>query len=282
MSKLSQDHRELGERLAGALGYPAVTGLYLPVPAADETFRDEFGFVFLADGSVGPFYVSMGDILRTLWSRYPEPAGFAGEALSLLHGFDSAEWAQRALAVGAYNALSSCVFRRAGFEAPDRAPVSGLDELPRGTTVGMVGYFGPLVDRLIERGNRVLILEQAPQRVDRGPGIALTDDARDLRRCRTVLCTAATLVNDTLSDVLAAVSGHADLELIGPSGSGLPDPLFTRGVASVGGSSFADRAQLLEVLGRGEPWGAAARKYQLTPRNYPGVTGLLERLAGKY
>ena len=279
MSTLSRDYRQLGERLAGALGYPAVTGLYLPAPVDDETFRDEFGFVFLDDGTVGPFYVSMGDILHTLGNRYPNPESFAAGATSVLQGFDTGDPARRALAVGTYNALSTRLFRLAGYVAPDRAPVSGIDDVPRGTKVGMVGYFCPLVDKLPERGSEVLILEQAPQRVSERPGVSLTDDARDLRRCGHVICTAATLINDTLSDVLAAVSGHVDIEIIGPSGSGLPDLLFVRGVASVGGVSFADRSRLLDQLGSGESWGAAGRKYQLSPEDYPGFTRLLERLA---
>lgn len=277
MSTLSQDYRRIGERLAGVLGRPAVSGLYLPAPAADETFRDEFGFVFLADGSVGPFYVSMGGILRTLWERHPDPAGYTGEAVSLLRGFDTQDLAHRALALGVYNALSASTMRLAGFVAPDRAPASGLDDVPIGAAVGMVGYFGPLVDKLIDRGNEVLILEQAPQRVSERPGVSLIDDPRDLERCRRIVCTAATLINDTLNEVLAAVAGHPDLELTGPSGSGLPDPLFARGVTGVGGISFVDRTDLVNQLEQGKSWGAAGRKYQLTTQNYPGMTALMGR-----
>jgi uncharacterized protein (DUF4213/DUF364 family) len=167
--------------------------------------------------------------------------------------------------------------RRAHFVAPDRAPASGLDDVSSGAAVGMVGYFGPLVDKLIDRGNEVLILERAPQRVRERPGVSLIDDARDLGRCRRIVCTAATLINDTLNEVLAAVAGHRDLELTGPSGSGLPDPLFARGVAAVGGTSFVDRAHLVSQLEQGKTWSAAGRKYQLTTQNYPGMAALLGR-----
>ena len=61
-----------------------MAGLYLPQPVADETFRDEFGFVFLEDGSVGPFYVSMGGILADLWHRHPEPAACRADVHALL------------------------------------------------------------------------------------------------------------------------------------------------------------------------------------------------------
>lgn len=280
MSKLNQRYRSIGGRMADALGCPSVVGLYLPAPVQDETFRDEFGFVFLADGSVGPFYVSMGDILRTLWARHAEPDRFRSDAATLLSGFASHDPADRALALGTYNALSAALFHASGFVAPDRDAASGLAGLPAAATVGMVGYFCPLVDKLIERGCDVVVLEKAPERVAVRPGVSVTDATSDLRRCHHVLCTASTLINDTLDDVAAAVVGHASLELIGPSGSGAPDALFDAGVASVGGIDFGDRDALLDCLRRGESWGAAGRKYQLTTSTYPGVDRLLDSATG--
>ncbi|MGB5253042.1 MAG: hypothetical protein WBN68_09990, partial [Sedimenticolaceae bacterium] len=79
MIPIDEEYQQIGTQLAARLGHPAVTGLYLPAPVADETFRDEFGFVLLADGSVGPFYVSTGDLLRRLWQRYPEPELVRGD-----------------------------------------------------------------------------------------------------------------------------------------------------------------------------------------------------------
>jgi len=275
MSSIARDYQELGQLQTKALGHPVLNGLYLPAPVPDETFRDEFGFVFLNDGSVGPFYVSMDDVLQTLWTRYPEPAAYTGDASLVLAGFTEGNAVDRALALGVYNALSAAVLRDAGFHAPDRAPASGLPDLPPGSLVGMVGYFCPLIDKLMERGCAVLVLEQAPQRVVERPGVTLTIDPGDLSRCAHVLCTAATLINDSLGQILSAVAEGATVELIGPSGSGLPDPLFARGVASVGGSSFAQKSSLLECLERGESWGSAGRKYQLTPENYPGYGRLL-------
>jgi uncharacterized protein (DUF4213/DUF364 family) len=106
----------------------------------------------------------------------------------------------------------------------------------------------------------------------------MTADPRDLRQCGRVLCTASTLINDSLAELLATVDRQAPFELIGPSGSGLPDPLFARGVATVGGIQFPGREQLLDQLRRGESWGSAGRKYQLDTRSYPGLDELLALL----
>lgn len=274
---ISSEYRTIGERVASRLGNPALVGLHLPAPVEDETFRDEFGFVFLADGSVGPFYVSMGDILQRLWQRHPHPAAYTGDALSLLRGFASADLVDRALALGAYNALSAALFRSAGFEPPDRTPNSGLSDTPPGHAVGMVGYFAPLVDKLTAQGCRVLVLELAPVRVPDRPGVAVTTNPEDLHDCRHILCSASTLLNDSLEAILAAVDPQARFELIGPSGSGLPDPLLARGVTTVGGSQFGNKSSLQEHLRQGKPWGSASRKYQLDAGNYPGLDALLAR-----
>ncbi|RMG35206.1 MAG: hypothetical protein D6720_07720 [Gammaproteobacteria bacterium] len=272
---LSTDYLELGHHLTEVLGAPRIQGLYLPKPGGDETFRDEFGFVFLEDGSVGPFYVSMDGILSTLWSRYPRPADFKGEPGTLLEAFAHHDPAERALALGTYNALSASLLHRSNFSFPDRASASDLDPASCGDTIGMVGYFCPLVERLVSQGFQVLVLEKVPQRVAIQPGVSVTDDPEALRRSQHVFCTAATLINGTLEEILAATSGQVPLELIGPSGSGLPDPLFRRRVAAVGGIDFPAAGPLLDALRQQRSWGAAGRKYRLTPANYPGAEHFL-------
>lgn len=51
---INNEYLHIGERRARLLGQPRISGIYLPPPVPDETFRDEFGFVFLADGSQTP------------------------------------------------------------------------------------------------------------------------------------------------------------------------------------------------------------------------------------
>jgi uncharacterized protein (DUF4213/DUF364 family) len=278
ISSISDDYRRIGEQIAILLGSPRVSGLYLPAPVADETFRDEFGFVFLANEGIGPFYVSMDNILPGLWQRYPKPELCDEDAISLLQGFASEDPSSRALALGTYNALSAKLYQAAGFEPPDRKSNSGLSDTPPGSLVGMVGYFCPLVDKLTAQGCEVLVLERAPERVPERLGVSVTSNPQDLAGCKHLLCTASTLINDSLEDFLAATEPTACIEIVGPSGSGLPDPLLARGVTSIGGISFGDRNQLIAHLRRGGSWGEAGRKYQLDKTSYPGLAQLIARL----
>jgi uncharacterized protein (DUF4213/DUF364 family) len=276
---INEAYQQIGTQLAARLGHPAVSGLYLPAPVADETFRDEFGFVLLADGSVGPFYVSMGDLLRKLWQRHPQPALLRSDATTLLQGFADDDLARRALALGAYNALSATLFHRVGFVPPERLGNGGLNDVPAGSSVGMVGYFRPLVDRLTAQGCSVQVLELSPERVENREGVSCCSDPSELGGCDRVLCTASALINNSLEGLLAVLPRRVRIELVGPSGSGLPDPLFARGVSAVGGSLFNSQKKLIQHLDRGEPWGSVAHKYQLDAISYPGLSTLLERLS---
>lgn len=272
---IDADYLDLLDRFVESLPPAQVTGLYLPDLIEDGSYRDEFGFVFLSDGSVGPFYVSLKPVLATLRQRFPEREGMRMDAAALARRLAGGDLAERALALGAFNALSQQLIRRAGYQPPDRGP--SKETVPRGagTPVGIVGYFCPVIDRLVESGSQVLVLEQQPERVPERENVRLTTSPADLAACEQVLCTASVLINDTLDDLLAVCAHGVRFQLIGPTGSGLPDALFARGLESVGGILFDDPVLLRQVLARRESWGSAGRKYEIRADDYPGVERLI-------
>ncbi len=138
---IDEDYLRLVQVLAAALPPAEVTGLYLPPLVEDGAYRDEFGFVFLSDHSVGPFYASLDPILRTLWRRYPRPGEVRADPIVLGRALEGGDLAERALAIGAFNALSRSLVRRAGFEPPDRGARKEVPAASSGAPVGIVGYF---------------------------------------------------------------------------------------------------------------------------------------------
>ena len=118
----------------GAL--PRVRALHLPPQPASDAPRGEFCALELDDGSLGLSYVLLGDTLERL--RAPQAAGLAGaDALSLARRFAGPDMAQRTLGFAAANALSRCLYRRAGWRAPDSADsLGGLQPRP-GEALGM-------------------------------------------------------------------------------------------------------------------------------------------------
>ena len=170
------------------------------------------------------------------------------------------------------NAMSQHVMKRAGFNP---AAAGHPQNPPAGGRVGMVGYFAALAEQLRTAGCQVVVVEQKPERVSAATGIECHTDPGILAGCDSVFCTASTLINNTLDDVLAAAGPAAAVDLIGPSASGLPDPLFERGVRSAGGILIDQPDELLKALEKGEKWGKCGRKYQLLAKDYPGARMLL-------
>ena len=272
---ISSETLALARELQAALDPPDIAGLHLPDLSADDDYRDEFGFVFLEDGTAAPFYVSLPGTLEALRARFPEPARVRWALHECLDGWSSPSLPGRALALGAWNALSQHLLRCAEFVFPRRGSVAGF-EPRRGERIGMVGYFRPVIDRLVEQGIEVLVIERLPERVPPRDRVELSEDLAALRSCRLVYCTASTLINDTLEQVLENCAAAEAIDLIGPSGSGLPDVLLERGIHAVGGVSFADGTALRDALARRENWGLVGNKYELAAANYPGAGSLLE------
>ena len=277
---LFQEYMNLAWRIASTKTIPAVTEIHLPSLEEGSEKNDTFGFVFLEDGSVGPFYTSLNDNLEVLWQLYPEGKSREADTMDLIENLSGGSEAMRAVALGAFNALSQHVMRQANyspFESAAMAQNNPVEPQP-GETIGMVGYFRPLIERLLAKGIKIRVLEKNPGRVEVQPGVELSTNPADLASCGYFLCTASTLINGTLSEILSVQGEDAWLELIGPSGSGLPDLLFQRGVNSVGGIEIIDSDALVDALAKQEPWGRAGKKYQLTVDDYPGITTLLARI----
>lgn len=274
LTNINLEMLAMARRICGELPMADIRALHLPQCEAAEEYRDEFGFVFLEDGTAAPFYVSLPGTLAELHARFAEPRRTRMSLDACLAGLTAESLAERALALGAWNALGQSLFRRAGFRCPQRSKVAAGGPVP-GERVGMVGFFRPIVDRLVADGVEVLVIERQPGRVPQLAGVELAEDPAALASCRLVYCTASTLINDSLAQVLEHCGDADSVQLIGPSGSGLPDLLFARGIDAVGGVSFADEGALRRALAARESWGSVGSKYELTPANYPGVDALL-------
>ncbi len=271
---------ELAQNIHRQISIPAVSRIYLPKQNNSEQFRDEFGLLFLEDGTAAPFYTSLPGTLSALQEQFSELGKTQYNTLDLIKLFSSEQLANKAIALGAFNAMSQYLMKHAGLlpqgaQASDKNMGSGKPQ--PGEQVGMIGYFCPLIDKLLSRGIAVLVIEQIPERIEAKPGLQFSQNPADLAQCRIVLCTAATLINDSLDDILSHCHNAETFSIIGPSGSGLPDVLFAKGVHSVGGVFFTDSQQLKQKLVQQSSWGQAGEKYQLTVDNYPGVQALLDK-----
>ena len=200
------------------------------------------------------------------------------DVLELACWFESGDMTERAIGLGAIGAITQALFRKSGFQPQDAInPIANLRPGPR-DLIGMVGYFPALVKRLREDGVPLTVLELDEKWVQEEDAFEVTLDPARLRKCNKILCTASTLINDTVDDILRYAEDADYVALIGPSAGCLPDPLFARGIDLVGGSAVTDYARLEACCESGDDWGDSVREYCLAPSNYPGAAKLIDRL----
>jgi uncharacterized protein (DUF4213/DUF364 family) len=257
---------------------PRVRALHLPPPPPPGGMRGEFCALELDDGSLGLSYVLLGDTWAQLTEHAHHHLQTGDDPLAVAQGYASGDTLVRTLGFAAVNAITRCLFDRAGFVPPASGDSIGqLDPQP-GETIGMVGHFTPLLPRLQARGAKLVILELRADLVGERDGIRVTLDPAELRGCDKIIATGTLLLNHTLEPVLAACAHARRFVLVGPSVGGPPDPLFARGVTLLGGSWVTDAAAYRAALVAGQPPDAAVRKFALAAPDWPGWQTLLARL----
>ena len=247
------------EQFAAQGPLPRIRALHLPPdPGANLDNRGEFCALELDDGAIGLSYVLLDD---TLARRYATGTGL-----------------DKTLGFAAANALTRCLFDRADYVPPVSADSIGELDPQAGERIGMIGFFKPLLGRVLESGASLTVVELRADLAGDKDGYRVTLDASELAACSKVLSTSTVLLNDTLDVMLGHCRNARRLALIGPSAGCLPDALFARGVTFLGGNWVSDRDAFVDALVRGESQKGAARKVALTPAAYPGFAQLCTRL----
>jgi len=265
------------ERFAQRAPVPRVRALHLPPDPAPGEPRGEFCALELDDGSLGLSYVLLDDTLARLRALDPT-LGLAGaDALQLARCYVEGQGAQRTLGFAAANALSGCLYGRAGWRPAASADSLGALDPQPGEAIGMIGLFTPLLARVLASGAQLTVLELKAHLAGQHAGYRVTLDANELRHCDKVVSTGTLVLNDTLDRMLALCERARCIALIGPSMGCLPDALFARGVTLLGGSWVTEREAYLNALRRGEVRAGLAQKVAITPASYPGFEALLAR-----
>lgn len=276
MQPITDLYVTLAERIAARLGAPRVRALHLP-PAAG-TKEAEFCALELEDGAIGFTYLQLAGTEAPLRARRGKSALAGLDAAGLARGFAGRDPVERTIGFAAINALSQQLFTRAGWTPSETGDPLGAIDPQHGEHIGMIGLFTPLLPLIQRSGARLTVLELKEHLVREEGYLRVTVDPAELASCEKVVSTCTVLLNDTLDGVLAACRNARRFAIIGPTAGCVPDPLFDRGVESLGGRRVVDRERFLEAFRRGEKWGAYAAKYVLTRGAYPGTDALLARL----
>jgi len=187
----------LTDAIASALCLPVVKRIHVPPYRLRPGRECEFSAVQLADGSTGLAYTLLEDGLADIQAVRDDADLIGMDPAWLAQRFASPRMADRVLGLAAINAISQRFFRRAGF-APDYATNSfGSLNLGPGDHLGMIGFFGPLVDRCRDSGVALTVLELDEALVQRAPGLEVTLDPGKLSACDKIVSTSTVLLYST-------------------------------------------------------------------------------------
>ncbi len=167
-------------------------------------------------------------------------------ALELLGFLDSSELLMRAIGFATVNALLAD-------EALRPREISGEDalallEVGDADRVAMVGYFGPLVPKLRQKGCRLDIIEK-----NRALEGTVDPDRADeiLAGCDVAIITATSLVNNTFNGLVAALDRPRRAVLLGPSAPLCPQAFAGTPITQISGSRVLDGDKVLRTVSEG-------------------------------
>jgi len=188
----------------------------------------------------------------------PLPGRLRGRTVSAcLAEVEHDQGLRRALGIAVMNALATLCWDRK--PPPNVTMEIGIDALDAARIrpnerVVMVGAFGPYIRKLRRRGQPFVVLEKDPTTL-RADEMGLYRPAEQaaavVPEADVLLVTGTTLVNDTADALLALARPGAEIVMIGPSVSLVPDALFRRGVRVAGGVRVTDPRALLALLAEG-------------------------------
>ena len=268
---------EMAQRIAREIELPEIEEIILPEPGVAGISDAEFAAVCLRDGSMGFFYTLLDDTAQRLRNEIMPEAWCGRPPLDLALQYAARDALARSMGLGAISAITQSLFNRAGYAPDTRTNSMAKMAFSPDDHVGMVGFFPRLVERLRTQRVHLTVIEKNAAFLQQGEAFRVTLDAAELVACNKILCTAATLLNDSLDEILAHCGHATRVAVIGPTAGCLPDPLFARGVDAVGGSRVADAALLKGRLREQREWAEAVQKYTIEKDVYPGFARLLRR-----
>jgi len=169
----------------------------------------------------------------------------------------SDEPVKTAVAIATLNALSATCWDRGSkgnYAITMNMDAQDAIRMPVETSVAVVGAFAPTLQALKKRGGTWWVIEQDSRTLkshELSHYIPAQQSNEVISKADVLIITGVTLVNHTLERILSAAKPGAEIAVMGPTASLLPEPLFERGVRVVGGVWVKKSDELLDLLAAG-------------------------------
>ncbi|NLA75839.1 MAG: DUF364 domain-containing protein [Deltaproteobacteria bacterium] len=164
---------------------------------------------------------------------------------------------QKALGIAVLNALSSTCWRKnppTGYSLTTGIDPVENKKIKEDAVVVVIGALVPYIRMLKQRGRPFYILEK-DSRTLKADEMQYFQPPEKAQACISsadlLIITGTTLINNTLEEILKQKRSDAEVILVGPTASMLPEAFFNRGISSIGGIMVTDPDKLLYTLSEG-------------------------------
>jgi uncharacterized protein len=134
---------------------------------------------------------------------------------------------------------------------PENFPVSNtdiLDLIEPEDEVAMVGYFSPLVPRILKITDKLTVLEKREIEIAQIRTLSSERAGEIFPVSDVIILSASTLANRTFDELLSLRGTAREVILLGPSAPLYPEPFFKRGITAVMGTQIIVPETMLTVV----------------------------------
>lgn len=239
-------------------------------PPVLESKVAPFSVAVLGNGAIGISYnlFHRDPVAVERYGRWDIKDIIGKTAGELAPWFLSMDPVEKTAGLAVLNALSQDFINRnpGTYRIDDTSSLFGLMNLNKTSRVGLVGYFRPMMEKLLSQAGEVIVLEESEELLRGTYPFRMTRDPKDLRHCDKVLITGTTVLNDSLPELTAYCSEANFVTVMGPTAGFLPDALFDLGIHAVGYSRVENPELFLELFSSGKKWDNSTRKVWILPQ----------------
>lgn len=134
---------------------------------------------------------------------------------------------------------------------PEKFPTSNIDILDLikpDDRVAMVGYFGPLIPKILKITNKLTVLEKREIESPETRTLHSKKAREVFPTSDVIILSASTLANRTFDELLSLRGTAREVVLLGPSAPLYPAPFFERGITAVMGTRIIDPLIMLIIV----------------------------------
>ncbi|MDY9927447.1 Rossmann-like domain-containing protein [Methanosarcina sp.] len=154
---------------------------------------------------------------------------------------------EAAVGIATLNALSH-MLRDLEPEHFQRSYSDILDLIIPGDRVAMVGYFSPLVPKILKITGKLTVLEKREIESPKTRTLPSEKAREVLTVSDVIILSASTLANRTFDELLSLRGTAREVVLLGPSAPLYPAPFFSRGITAIMGTRIIDPLTMLTVV----------------------------------